>query len=462
MRLSYLLYILQKIYTNSIKDSSPWEYVFDALDESRLKKVHLRITALSSGGSFLDGYDISIISVAILILQPQFSLTSTEITLLLGSTILGMIFGGVFVGYITDLKGRRYVYLWDMAFFILFAVLSAIASNYLQLLLFRLLLGVAIGADYAITPTIIAEFSPVKHRGKLLSFSGAAWFIGAFASYGIGTLLIPLGNVSWRYMFLAGIIPAVIVLLLRRDVPESPRWLLSHGENEKANASMKEIDRSAHIEAPVSYSRTRIGDLFRKKYLAATAFISIFWFALDAVTYVIALDGPSILHDLGISSDAASGYATIIALLAITGAVIAILFIDTAGRKTLTNIGFIGMLVTLILAAILFDYYPLIIYIVLLFVVFEISQELGPGITNSVYPQELYPTEIRSTAQGFGTTISRVGALFGIFAFGFVWDAYGISIGMIFLAGISAMGLVVTLWLGKETAGKSLEELNKP
>ena len=78
-----------------------------------------------------------------------------------------------------------------------------------------------------------------------------------------------------------------------------------------------------------------------------------------------------------------------------------------------------------------------------------------------MYPQELYPTEIRSTAQGFGTTISRVGALFGIFIFAFVSGAYGISTGMIFLAVISAVGLVVTLWLGKETAGKSLEELNK-
>jgi len=435
--------------------------VFDALDESRLKRVHFRITALSSGGSFLDGYDISIISVAILILKPQFSLTSVEITLLLGSTILGMIFGGVLIGYITDLKGRRYVYLWDMVFFILFTVLSAVASDYLQLLFYRLLLGVAIGADYAITPTIIAEFSPVKHRGKLLSFSGAAWFVGAFASYGIGTVLIPFGSMSWRYMFLIGVIPALIILLLRRDVPESPRWLHSHGENEKANASIKEIDRDAHFEGPPMYSKTRIGDLFRKKYIAATVFISVFWFALDAVTYVIALDGPSILHDLGISSDAASGYATIIALLAIIGAVIAILFIDTAGRKNLTVIGFIGMVITLVLAAILFHYYPIVIYIVLLFVVFEISQELGPGITNSIYPQELYSTEIRSTAQGFGTTVSRVGALFGIFVFAFVSGAYGITTGMIFLAIISAVGLVVTLWLGKETAGKSLEELNK-
>ena len=436
--------------------------MFDALDESKLKKVHLRITALSSGGSFLDGYDISIISVAILILKPQFSLTPTEITLLLGSTILGMIFGGVFVGYVTDLKGRRYVYMWDMAFFILFAVLSAVAASYLQLLVFRLLLGVAIGADYAITPTIIAEFSPVKHRGKLLSFSGAAWFIGAFASYGIGIVLIPLGNISWRYMFLIGIIPALIVLLLRRDVPESPRWLLSHGENDKANDSMRQIDSSAHIEVPVTYNKTRIGDLFRKKYIYATLFISIFWFTLDAVAYVIALDGPSILHDLGISSVAASGYATIIALLAIIGAVIAILFIDISGRKNLTIIGFSGMVITLLSAAILFHYYPVVIYIVVLFVLFEISQEVGPGITNSIYPQELYPTEIRSTAQGFGTTISRVGALFGIFIFAFVLDAYGISIGMIFLAAISAIGLTVTLWLGKETAGKSLEELSRP
>ncbi len=434
--------------------------MFDALDDSRLKKVHLRITALSSGGSFLDGYDISIISVAILILQSQFSLSPIEVTLLLGSTILGMIFGGVFIGYITDLRGRRYVYMWDMAFFIFFTVLTAVATDYLQLLLFRLLLGIAIGADYAITPTIIAEFSPMKHRGKLLSLSGAAWFIGAFASYGIGTILIPLGNISWRYMFLIGIVPALIILILRRDVPESPRWLLSHGENKRANESMKEIDINAYVDAPVTHSRTRIGDLFRKKYIAATAFISIFWFALDAVTYVIALDGPSVLQGLGISSDAASGYATVIAFLAIIGAVIAILLIDTKGRKNLTVAGFAGMVITLLLAAVIFDYFPAVIYIVLLFVVFEISQELGPGITNSIYPQELYATDIRSTAQGFGTTISRVGALFGIFAFSFVWDMYGIGTGMIFLAVISAIGLAVTIWLGKETAGKSLEELS--
>ena len=435
--------------------------MFEPLDDSKLKKEHFKIAILSSGGSFLDGFDISIISVAILILRPEFALTTTEVTLLLGSTILGMIFGGIIVGYIADLKGRRYLYLWDMIFFIVFTVLCAIATDYLQLLIFRLLLGIAIGADYAITPTIIAEFSPAKHRGMLLSLAGAAWFIGAFGAYGIGTILIPLGNVSWRYMFLIGIIPAILILVLRRDVPESPRWLMSHGKNEKANESVELIDSTAHIQAPVTYTKTKITDLFRKKYIAATVFISVFWFALDAVTYVIALNGPSILEDIGLTSDAASGYATIIALLAIIGAAIAIVFIDSVGRKNLTEIGFAGMVVTLLLAAVLFKYFPIVIYIVLLFVIFEIAEELGPGIISSVYPQELYPTEIRSTAQGFGTTISRVGALFGIFSFAFIAALYGVGGGLIFLAGISGVGLIVTLLLGKETARKSLEELNK-
>ncbi len=435
--------------------------MFKALDDSKLKKIHFKIAMLSSGGSFLDGFDISIISVAILILRPQFALTSTEVTLLLGSTILGMIFGGIVVGYIADLKGRRYLYLWDMIFFIIFTVLCAVATDYIQLLIFRLLLGIAIGADYAITPTIIAEFSPAKHRGMLLSLAGAAWFIGAFGAYGIGTVLIPLGNVSWRYMFLVGIIPAIFILILRRDVPESPRWLLSHGKNQQANESMEIIDSNASVHVPVTYTKTKISDLFKKKYIAATVFISVFWFALDAVTYVIALNGPSILEDLGLTSDAASGYATIIALLAIIGAGIAIIFIDSVGRKSLTMIGFTGMVVTLLLAAILFEYFPIVIYIVVLFVVFEIAEELGPGIISSVYPQELYPTEIRSTAQGFGTTISRVGALFGIFTFALVSALYGIGGGLIFLAAISGMGLIVTLVLGKETAKKSLEDLNK-
>ncbi len=433
--------------------------MFESMDQSAIKRFHLKITILSSAGSFLDGYDISIVSVAILLLAREFSLTTLDQTLLLGSTLIGMVFGGVFIGYLTDLKGRRYIYLLDMVLFIVFAVLTAISVSFMELLIFRLLLGVAIGADYAITPTIIAEFAPALHRGKLLTVSGLFFYIGAAISYAIGYLLIPLGEVSWRYMFLIGVIPAVMILILRASIPESPRWLVSKGRDNDAVKSMKKMGLSGTPEPQALQTRTSFRAIFTKKYIKYTIFISAIWFCLDAVTYVIALFGPTILTSLKLSPSAASGTAAVIAALAIIGAVIAFFFVDRIGRKPITYIGFSGMAVTLILAAIFLAFYPLIILVATVFVAFEISQELGPGITTSIFPQEFYPTELRSTAQGFGTTVSRVGALAGIGIYGFVSVPMGNSGGMIFLAAISLVGLAVTLIWATETKGKTLEQL---
>lgn len=433
--------------------------MFKPLDESKVKGVHLKIAFLSSGGSFLDGYDISIVSIAILVLTPQFALSTGDKTLLLGSTLIGMIFGGIMIGYLTDLKGRRYVYLWDMFLFILFTVLSAIATTFSEIVIFRLLLGVAIGADYAISPTIISEFSPARHRGKLLTISGLSWFIGAAFSFGIGSVLAGLGPDSWRYMFLIGVIPAILVLVLRVSIPESPRWLVEVGRKDEALESIGRVVSKEGVSISADSHKTSFFEIFSKEYLSSTAFVSVFWFCLAATTYVIALDGPSILVALGQTDSGAASIATIIAFLAILGAVLALLFIDMLGRKPLTFIGFAGMAITLLGAAYVLIFMKSILMIVLLFILFEISQEFGPGITNSVYPQELYPTQIRATAQGFGTTISRIGAVFGIYAFGDLAQFYGYGGGMLFLVALSILGALATLIFGKETRGKSLEAL---
>lgn len=435
--------------------------MFESLDQGKVSPAQLKITALSSGGSFLDGYDISIVSIAVLTMKSQFSLTSADSTLLLGSTFIGMILGGFSLGYLTDLKGRRYLFLWDMVLFIVFTFLSAIATNFIEILIFRLLLGIAIGADYAISPTIISEFSPARHRGKLLTVNGISWFFGAAGSYAIGAVLAPLGDMSWRYMFALGIIPAVIVILLRFSIPESPRWLVLQGKKEQAEKSLKKIGidtigKIEKISEKVSY-RT----LFRQPYLSSTIFISVFWFSLDAATFAIALQGPTVLVSLGLTEASAAGIASVIAFLAIIGAIMTFLLVDRVGRKPITVIGFAGMVVTLIGASIVLGTSKDILFIVILLVIFEISQEFGPGITNSIYPQELFPTNVRATAQGYGTTISRIGALVGIFGFYAVTGFSGYAGGMILLAAISAVGLVSTIVLGIETKGKSLEELTQ-
>ncbi len=435
--------------------------MFEPLDQGKVSRAQLKITALSSAGSFLDGYDISIVSVAILTMKSEFSLTSVDSTLLLGATMIGMVLGGFSMGYLTDLRGRRYLFLWDMALFIIFTALSAIALNFIEILVFRLLLGVAIGADYAISPTLISEFAPAKHRGKLLTVAGVSWFFGAAGSYAIGSFLTPLGAISWRYMFALGIIPAVIVLLLRFSIPESPRWLIQKGEAEKARESLKKIGIEYDYGEVKPQQKTRFRVLFEKKYLSATIFISVFWFCLDAATFAIALQGPSILVALGLTESTAAGTASIVAFLALIGAVMALILVDRLGRKPLSVIGFAGMMVTLLLASLVLVTSRSILMIVVLLIIFEISQEFGPGITNSIYPQELFPTSIRATAQGYGTTISRIGALFGIFGFSLVQSFSGISGGMIFLGVISAVGLIITVVKGVETKGISLEEIGK-
>lgn len=435
--------------------------MFEPLDQGKVSRAQLKITALASAGSLLDGYDISIVSVAILTMKSEFTLTSADTTLLLGATLIGMIFGGFSIGYLTDLKGRRYLFLWDMVLFIVFTALSAIATNFIEILVFRLLLGVAIGADYAISPTLIAEFAPVKHRGKLLTVSGISWFFGAAGSYAIGALLTPLGTISWRLMFAIGLIPAIIVIILRFSIPESPRWLLQQGKAEQASESLKKVGVDYKYETVATHKKTSFKVLFQKQFLPATLFITIFWFALDAATYAIALQGPSILVALGLTETTAAGTASIVAFLALIGAIMALVTVDRLGRKPISVVGFAGMVVTLFLAALVLATSRDILLIVILLIVFEISQEFGPGITNSIFPQELYPTDIRATAQGYGTTISRIGAVFGIFGFGAIAKVSGFSGGMVFLGVVSIVGLLVTVFLGIETKGISLEQIKQ-
>ena len=148
-----------------------------------------------------------------------------------------------------------------------------------------------------------------------------------------------------------------------------------------------------------------------------------------------------------------------IALVAIVGAVLAFFVIDTTGRRKVTIYGFIGMALTLFAASISVMLSMGILPVIFLIILFEISEEFGPGITNSIYPQELFPTGVRATAQGLGTTVSRIGALVGIFAFTLAADLLnGFAYALIMLALLSVAGIIISIAYGPETSGLSLEQ----
>ena len=332
-----------------------------------------------------------------------------------------------------------------------------------------ILLGLGLGADYAIGATIIGEFSPVKYRGKLLVTNVLSWFLGAAVASISGFLLLPLGNQSWRYMFLLGIIPAVIILILRRDVPESARWLANKGKTKEAADVERELTGTTDNLAIIKKdNKNPLKELLSRKYLKSLLFVGIFWFTFDASFYGISIFSPTILELLGLKARMAVLGSAVFDMFAILGSVIAILLIDRIGRKGITIIGFSGMVVSLAALGIITFYVPNKsafitdgVLIFAMFLIFYVTEAIGPGSTDFVYPIELFPTEDRATAQGFGTSVSRIGAILGITTFPFIVSIYGFSTSLFFFTGLSVIGLLATVFLATETKGKTLEEINE-
>lgn len=441
---------------------------YDALDRANTSMTHLRITALSAAGTFLDGYDISIVSVALILLYtvPGFGLDNPLSKALIGaSTVIGMLVGAIIFGYITDLKGRKTMYVWDMVIFIVMTILISLSFNFLSLFVTRFVLGLAIGADYAISATIIAEFAPIKSRGRLLVSNVLSWFAGAAVAIFVGYALLSLGTVAWRYMFLIGVIPAFIVLILRRDVPESARWLANSGQAEKAKEVELKITGNSDIFTNTMKKRTSLLNLFSRRYIRSTMFIAIFWFCFDVSFYGIGIFNPTILTILGLKAHEAILGSGIFDIFAVIGGALALLLVERLGRKTITLIGFTGTTISLISLALITHFVPKDALaasaapaIFGMFLLFEVTQAVGPGSTNFVYPLELFPTTERASAQGFGTSISRIGAVLGITTFPFIVSSFGISSSLFFFAAFSIIGLMATVFLGVETRGRTLED----
>jgi putative MFS transporter len=384
------------------------------------------------------------------------------------STTIGMLVGAIVFGYITDRVGRKLLYMWDMIIFVVFTAAISLSFDYWFLFVVRLILGLAIGADYAISATIIAEFAPKQSRGKLLMANGLAWWVGSAIAFIIGYLLLPLGMNAWRWMFAIGIIPALIVLILRRSVPESARWLANAGQIESAKAVEKEISGRSD-ELKVTPQKVSIGTLFSKKYARATAFVALFWFSYDVAFYGISLFSPTILSIFGLSHAGAILGSAIFAVVAVIGSLLGIATIDSWGRKAVTILGFAGMTASLLVLSIIaidtpkeaFAVGGLAIVIVIMYILFELTQTWGPGCTDFVFPQELFPTSVRATAQGWGTSVSRIGAILGLVGFPQIVAAAGLGYGLVLFLVFSFIGLLATIFLGIETGGKSLEEITE-
>lgn len=433
------------------------------IEEVPLNRFHIKLTAYSSGGPFIDGYALSILGIALITLQPALDMDSMEVGLLGASTLIGIFIGGGVFGWVTDKVGRHKMYIADLLALAVFSIAAGLATDVWQLILFRFLLGVAIGADYPIATSLLAEYLPRKYRGRMLGASFVVWAIGAAAAYLVGLLLKDVGPDAWRWLLMTPALFAIVTLLARLGTPESPRWLHSQGRRDEARAVIKrvwgeefDLENLGEVDVDHDAHRKGVASLVKGKMLRRTLFVAVFWTMQVIPMFAVYTFAPALLESFGMTGDAnIYGGSLIISTLFVVGGIPGLWLVDKIGRKAL-------LVWTFAIAAIALavPFFVPTVSAVLLFAALAIFA-VANGAANFlqvVYPNELFPTEVRATAVGVGTAVSRIGSAISTYLMPIAIVALGAEESLLLGAGTAVIGLIATLVLGEETMGRSLRE----
>lgn len=431
------------------------------IDDAPLNRFHKKLTLYSAGGPFLDGYALTIIGIALITMEPDLGLSGTETGLVAAAALVGIFAGGGVFGYVTDRVGRQVMYVADLLVLTLASLASAFVTETWHLVALRFVLGVAIGADYPIASSLLAEFVPSRHRGKLLGSLFVVWAAGAAAAAACGWALSTLGDDAWRYMLASPAFFGVATLLFRLGTPESPRWLLSKGRTAEADAVCRQVwgedaraDRLAEEAAPTRYT-----DLFQPVYLRRVVFVGVFYTAHVIPLFAVYTFGPAILAEIGLGTGSTYSTELIISAMFLLGGVPGLMLVDRVGRRPLLTWTFVVMAVAFAFMALAPDAPPLALVVAL--AVYAVTSG-ACNFLEIVYPNELFPTAVRATATGTVVAISRVGAAISTFMLPTMLDGTGVGAVMWLMAGVNVAGLVVTLALGEETRGRSLADTASP
>ncbi|MQA79762.1 MAG: MFS transporter [Streptosporangiales bacterium] len=426
------------------------------LDDSPITAFHVRACLYTVGGFVCDGYILGTIGLALPQITEQMSLNTVWQGLLGASALIGIFVGAFVFGPITDKVGRQKMLVFDLVLFIIASILQLFVDGPVALFVLRFLLGVAIGADYAIGPALLSEFVPKRRRGRLLASLNATWTVGFVAAYGVGILVRgPLGDDAWRWLLASSAIPAIITLLLRLGTPESPRWLVSKGRVEEARKVVDDyFGPEYELEPPQEEgTRTRYRELFSRRYLGRTVFAGMFWFCQVFPYFGIGTFLPSIIEAFGIGSGVLGEVLFNLFLLA--GAAAGWLVMDAISRRSFVIWSFVIVGVALLVLGLNPDASLWILIPTFLVVAFVIS---AAADLESVYPSEIFPTEVRASGVGIAAGVSRAGAAISTFVLPSVLDGFGVGPTMLILAGVVGVGIVISIPLAPETRALTLHE----
>ena len=433
-------------------------------------------------GGLLFGYDTGVVNGSLQFVEVKFELTRTTVGFAAASALIGCMFGAGFAGTLSDYLGRKRVLILSGILFLVSAVGTALPRTFLQFILFRFIGGLGVGAASITSPMYIAEISPARIRGRMVSVNQFAIVFGMLLVYFANYFIARQGNeawnveAGWRWMFGSEALPATLFLLLMLLVPESPRWLTKKARKDQALEILARVDGRRYaqqemvaIEEAIAQESGSLAQLFQPG-MRLVLVIGVTLAVLQQVTgiNVFLYFGSDIFGKLGGETiDAALLQQVVVGATNLIFTVIAIGTVDKLGRKPLMIFGSAGMGISLFAMGIAGFYQIKGLWLLFFILGYIACFALSVGPVVWVILSEIFPTKIRGRAMGIATIclwlansvvaltfpmMDESEFLVRVFHHGFPFFIYGSM----------CIVLIVFMWrFVPETKGRSLEEIEK-
>ena len=414
--------------------------------------------------TFFDAFDALAIASVLPVVAPLWKLTQPQTGFLISAGFLGQLVGALLFGWLAEHHGRMTAMIWSIALFSMMSLVCAFAFDYWSLLVLRAIQGIGLGGEVPVAAVFISELAKAKSRGRFVLLYELVFPIGLVAASLVGLWVVP--RLGWQYMFAIGALPGLIALLLRRLLPESPRWLAVHGRHSEAEAAMAHIESETQkatgeplppvkpvvstLEKPAS-----LADLFGPLYMRRTLVVWVMWFCAYCVNYGLAIWLPTVYRTVfKLPLEQSLKYGLITQAVGLLGTLICALIIDHVGRRLWFAWSFAAAAVALAALAVYQAPTAEQVLTCMTIAYFFIS---SVNIGVYLYTPELYPTRVRALAVGAATAWLRFASIIGPTVVG-TMIASGLPAVFLTFAAVAGIAAAITGLFAVETKGHVLEE----
>jgi len=429
--------------------------------------LHVRARVLIGAATFFDGFDVITIATTLPLLIHKWGLTPAQIGFLIACGSIGQLFGALLFPWLAEHYGRVRAIAWSSGIIGVTSIACGFAPSLQVFILLRVIQGLGLGGELPVAATYINEVTRAHGRGRFVLLYEIVFPIGLLASNALGAWVVP--RFGWEAMYFVGGLPLILFLVLRRLVPESPRWLGERGHMARAESALTRFEASSRQPLPPvtqvaeyealaqRHPRRHAWDLFGRAYLKRTIAVAMLWITCGCLQYGLSTLLPTIYKTIYHAPlQLALNLALAASVLGVAGSLACALLVDKIGRKPIINVSFLLCALSLALAGFFHDQS---VYVVAGCCAFALGWMACGFITAYVYTPELYPTSIRALSCGVGSAWLKVAAIFAPGPVAHALAGGHLDTTFYVLALVPFAAAIAVHFLSIETKGQVLEQL---